>query len=198
MANTSGSNTPNSSNGKSSKGSSNNDSVTVFELIKIVFEYIAPRGDNNLRLRLAGLIVALILSKLCAAVIPIFYGAAVDALAPLNSESGISFSMSLLMLLIGGYALARVGETIFSELKEFLFIKFASKAVRIAALNAFEHLHKLSLQFHLERQTGGTSRSIDRGAKAMTLLLSTGIFEVVPLIVELFFYMWCAMGIIWI
>ena len=194
MANTSGSNSPNSSNGKSSKGNSNNDSVTVFELIKIVFEYIAPRGDNNLRLRLAGLIVALILSKLCAAVIPIFYGAAVDALAPLNSESGISFSMSLLMLLIGGYALARVGETIFSELKEFLFIKFASKAVRIAALNAFEHLHKLSLQFHLDRQTGGTSRSIDRGAKAMTLLLSTGIFEVVPLIVELFFI--C--GVLWV
>ena len=191
MANTSASN---SSNGKSSKGNSNNASVTVFELIKIVFEYIAPRGNNNLRLRLAGLIVALILSKLCAAVIPIFYGAAVDALAPLNSESGISFSMSLLMLLIGGYALARVGETIFSELKEFLFIKFASKAVRIAALNAFEHLHKLSLQFHLDRQTGGTSRSIDRGAKAMTLLLSTGIFEVVPLIVELFFI--C--GVLWV
>ena len=175
-------------------GISNNATVSIVELIKIIFEYITPRGDNKLRLRLAGLIVALILSKLCAAVIPIFYGAAVDALAPLNIESGISFSTSLLMLLIGGYALARVGETIFSELKEFLFIKFASKAVRVAALNAFEHLHKLSLQFHLDRQTGGTSRSIDRGAKAMTLLLSTGIFEVVPLIVELFFI--C--GVLWV
>ena len=175
-------------------GISNNATVSIVELIKIIFEYITPRGDNKLRLRLAGLIVALIFSKLCAAVIPIFYGAAVDALAPLNIESGISFSTSLLMLLIGGYALARVGETIFSELKEFLFIKFASKAVRVAALNAFEHLHKLSLQFHLDRQTGGTSRSIDRGAKAMTLLLSTGIFEVVPLIVELFFI--C--GVLWV
>ncbi len=175
-------------------GISKNATVSIVELIKIIFEYITPRGDNKLRLRLAGLIVALILSKLCAAVIPIFYGAAVDALAPLNIESGISFSTSLLMLLIGGYALARVGETIFSELKEFLFIKFASKAVRVAALNAFEHLHKLSLQFHLDRQTGGTSRSIDRGAKAMTLLLSTGIFEVVPLIVELFFI--C--GVLWV
>ena len=90
-------------------GISNNATVSIVELIKIIFEYITPRGDNKLRLRLAGLIVALILSKLCAAVIPIFYGAAVDALAPLNIESGISFSTSLLMLLIGGYALARVG-----------------------------------------------------------------------------------------
>ena len=186
MANTSASNL--------SKGNSNNASVTIFELLKIVFGYIAPRGNNNLRIRLIGLILALILSKLCAAVIPIFYGAAVDALAPQNIESSISFSMGLLMLLVGGYALARVGETIFSELKEYLFIKFTSKAVRVAALNAFEHLHKLSLQFHLDRQTGATTRSIDRGAKAMTLLLSTGIFEVVPLIVELFFI--C--GVLWV
>ena len=168
--------------------------ISFYELLSIVLNYISPRGDKKLRLRLIGLIVALILSKICAALIPIFYGAAVDALAPLNIEAGISFSMGLLMILIGGYAIARVGETIFAELKEFLFIKFASKAVRLAALNAFDHLHKLSLQFHLDRQTGGTSRSIDRGAKAMTLLLSTGIFEVVPLIVELFFI--C--GVLWV
>ena len=177
-----------------SKEAAKKNFISFYELLYIVLNYISPRGDKNLRLRLIGLIVALILSKICAALIPIFYGAAVDALAPLNIEAGISFSMGLLMILIGGYAIARVGETIFAELKEFLFIKFASKAVRLAALNAFNHLHKLSLQFHLDRQTGGTSRSIDRGAKAMTLLLSTGIFEVVPLIVELFFI--C--GVLWV
>lgn len=168
--------------------------ISFFELLSTVFNYIAPRGNTKLRLRLAGLISALLLSKLCAAVIPIFYGAAVDAVSLFDIESGLNFSMGLLILLIGGYAIARVGETAFSELKEFLFIKFASKAVRLAALNAFNHLHKLSLQFHLDRQTGGTSRSIDRGAKAMTQLLSTGVFEVFPLIVELFFI--C--GILWV
>ncbi len=172
----------------------NKASISFRELITIVFNYIAPKGDNKLRLRLAGLIIALLLSKLCAAIIPIFYGSAVDAVSVFDLGSGLNFSIGLLLLLIGGYAIARVGETVFSELKEFLFIKFASKAVRLAALNAFNHLHKLSLQFHLDRQTGGTSRSIDRGAKAMTQLLSTGIFEVVPLIVELFFI--C--GILWV
>ncbi|MBT5574513.1 MAG: ABC transporter ATP-binding protein/permease [Alphaproteobacteria bacterium] len=167
--------------------------TSLSEIARLVYEYIAPKGDNNLRIRLASLIIALVISKLCAAVIPILYGASVDLLAPLNLDNGIGFSMSLLMLLVGGYALARVGETVFSELKEFLFVKFASKAVRMAALNAFEHLHKLSLQFHLDRQTGGTSRSIDRGAKAMTLLLSTGVFEVIPLFVELIFIS----GVLW-
>mgnify|MGYP003331370087 CR=1 FL=1 len=64
----------------------------------------------------------------------------------------------------------------------------------LKVLHCIVHYLKLSLQFHLDRQTGGTSRSIDRGAKAMTLLLSTGIFEVVPLIVELFFI--C--GVLWV
>ncbi len=183
----------NSPSSNSSMSAANEESISFYELLSIVFNYIAPKGDNSLRLRLVGLITSLVLSKLCAAVIPIFYGAAVDSVSLFDIENGANFSIDLLLLLIGAYALARVGETVFAELKEFLFIKFASKAVRLAALKAFEHLHKLSLQFHLDRQTGGTSRSVDRGAKAMTVLLSTGIFEVVPLFVELVFI--C--GILW-
>ncbi len=183
----------NSPSSNSSMSAANEESISFFELLSIVFNYIAPKGDNSLRLRLVGLITSLVLSKLCAAVIPIFYGAAVDSVSLFDIENRTNFSIDLLLLLIGAYALARVGETVFAELKEFLFIKFASKAVRLAALKAFEHLHKLSLQFHLDRQTGGTSRSVDRGAKAMTVLLSTGIFEVVPLFVELVFI--C--GILW-
>ena len=110
----------NSSSFAYSKEAAKKNFISFYELLSIVLNYISPRGDKKLRLRLIGLIVALILSKICAALIPIFYGAAVDALAPLNIEAGISFSMGLLMILIGGYAIARVGETIEQLWKQIL------------------------------------------------------------------------------
>ena len=72
--------------------------ISFYELLSIVFNYIAPRGNAKLRLRLAGLISALLLSKLCAAIIPIFYGASVDAVSQFDIESGLNFSMGLLIL----------------------------------------------------------------------------------------------------
>ena len=120
------------------------------------------------------------------------YGAAVDLV---NGDSG--FAMSALMFLVGGYALARLGQQVFSEAKQYLFAKVAQRAVRGAALNAFRYLHKLSLQFHMDRQTGGMTRAIDRGAKGIEFLLTIAFFEVLPLFVEVAFVsiiMWHLFG----
>ena len=91
--------------------------------------------------------------------------------------------MGILIALVGGYMLVRFGEQAFEELKEFLFARVIQRAVRGAAIAAFRHVHQLSLKFHLDRQTGGLGRSIDRGAKAVQQLLGTGI-EVIPLFIE--------------
>ena len=101
------------------------------------------------------------------------------------------------MFLVGGYALARLGQQVFSEAKQYLFAKVAQRAVRGAALNAFRYLHKLSLQFHMDRQTGGMTRAIDRGAKGIEFLLTIAFFEVLPLFVEVVFVsiiMWHLFG----
>ena len=78
-----------------------------------------------------------------------------------------------------------MGQVFFDEAKEFVFARVAQRAVRGAALKAFKHMHNLSLTFHLNRQTGGLTRAIDRGAKGIEFLLRFTVFEIVPVLVEL-------------
>ena len=150
--------------------------------------YVVPRGDNKIRMRIGAAFACLVAAKGSNMVTPLLYGAAVDLV---NGESG--FAMSALLFLVGGYALARLGQQIFAEAKQYLFAKVAQRAVRGAALHAFRYLHKLSLQFHLDRQTGGMTRAIDRGAKGIEFLLTIAFFEVLPLFVEVIF----VSGIMW-
>ena len=161
-------------------------------LLRALMHYTAPRGDNKIRVRIGAAFACLIVAKSSNMVTPLLYGAAVDLV---NGDSG--FAMSALMFLVGGYALARLGQQVFSEAKQYLFAKVAQRAVRGAALNAFRYLHKLSLQFHMDRQTGGITRAIDRGAKGIEFLLTIAFFEVLPLFVEVVFVsiiMWHLFG----
>lgn len=161
-------------------------------LLRALMHYTAPRGDNKIRVRIGAAFACLIVAKSSNMVTPLLYGAAVDLV---NGDSG--FAMSALMFLVGGYALARLGQQVFSEAKQYLFAKVAQRAVRGAALNAFRYLHKLSLQFHMDRQTGGMTRAIDRGAKGIEFLLTIAFFEVLPLFVEVVFVsiiMWHLFG----
>ncbi|MGB1900469.1 MAG: ABCB family ABC transporter ATP-binding protein/permease, partial [Candidatus Puniceispirillaceae bacterium] len=161
-------------------------------LLRALMHYTAPRGDNKIRVRIGAAFVCLVAAKSSNMVTPLLYGAAVDLV---NGDSG--FAMSALMFLVGGYALARLGQQVFSEAKQYLFAKVAQRAVRGAALNAFRYLHQLSLQFHMDRQTGGMTRAIDRGAKGIEFLLTIAFFEVLPLFVEVAFVsiiMWHLFG----
>ena len=161
-------------------------------LLRSLMHYTAPCGDNKIRVRIAAAFGCLVAAKGSNMITPLLYGAAVDLV---NGESG--FAMSALMYLVGGYALARLGQQIFSEAKQYLFAKVAQRAVRGAALHAFRYLHRLSLQFHMDRQTGGMTRAIDRGAKGIEFLLTIAFFEVLPLFVEVAFVsiiMWHLFG----
>ena len=151
-------------------------------LLGELMRYTAPRGNRRIRLRIAAAFGCLVASKGANMLTPLLYGAAVDLV---NGSSG--FAMKALVFLVGGYALARLGQQIFAEAKQYLFAKVAQRAVRGAAMHAFQYLHSLSLNFHMDRQTGGMTRAIDRGAKGIEFMLTIAFFEVLPLFVEVVF-----------
>ena len=161
-------------------------------LLGELWRYTAPRGDWRVRGRIAAAFSALVAARGSNIITPLMYGAAVDLV---NQEAG--FSLKILLLIIAGYALSRLGQQVFSEAKQYLFAAVAQRAVRGAAIRCFEYLHRLSLQFHLDRQTGGLTRAIDRGAKGIEFLLTIVFFEVLPLFVEVILVsiiMWAMFG----
>jgi ABC-type transport system involved in Fe-S cluster assembly fused permease/ATPase subunit len=124
--------------------------------------------------------------------VPIFYRDAIDAL---DMEQG-SAALALPVGLILAYGAARLLSLAFGELRDALFAKVGQRAIRTIALQVFRHLHALSLGFHLSRQTGGLSRSIERGTKAIETLLRFSIFSIVPTVLELalvFVILWRAL-----
>ena len=151
-------------------------------LAKELYDYTAPKGDKVVRARIAAAFLCLVAAKLSNLVTPLLYGASVDLV---NGEDG--FSLTILWFILGGYAVARLGQQIFSEAKQYLFARVAQRAVRGAAMQAFRHLHKLSLRFHLDRQTGGMTRAVERGAKGVEFLLTMATFEILPLLIEVIF-----------
>ena len=162
------------------------------ELLWEIARYAAPRGNRSIRNRIVGAFLCLVLAKASNIVTPFLYGWSVDLV---NGDNG--FSMMVLWYLLGAYALSRLGQQIFSEAKEYLFSRVAQRAVRAAAMTAFTHLHGLSMRFHLDRQTGGLTRAIERGAKGMEFLMTSAAFEVVPLLVEVVFVsalLWALFG----
>ncbi|MCO5411563.1 ABCB family ABC transporter ATP-binding protein/permease [Ralstonia mojiangensis] len=94
---------------------------------------------------------------------------------------------ALLIVPVGiiiGYGLLRLSTSLFSELREILFAKVTESSVRTLALQVFRHLHALSLRFHLERQTGGMSRDIERGTRGIQSLISYSLYSILPTLVE--------------
>ena len=93
--------------------------------------------------------------------------------------------LTALVAILLFYGLARMADRTFLELREFFFARVAQRAMRVIALSTFRHLHRLSLRFHLDRQTGGLSRAIERGVKGIEFVLSFMLFNIVPTIIEI-------------
>lgn len=151
-------------------------------LAQELYDFTAPKGDTKVRARIMLAFVCLVAAKLSNLITPLLYGASVDLV---NGEDG--FSLTILWFILGAYAAARLGQQIFAEAKQYLFARVAQRAVRGAAMQAFRHLHKLSLKFHLDRQTGGMTRAVERGAKGVEFLLTMATFEILPLLIEVLF-----------
>ncbi|WP_119461332.1 ABCB family ABC transporter ATP-binding protein/permease [Rhodospirillaceae bacterium SYSU D60014] len=139
-----------------------------------------PKGDWELRTRVVIALVFLVLAKLATVYTPIFFKGMVDAL---SAEGAAALVVPVGLLL--AYGLARVMSQTFAELRDGVFAKVAQRAIRRVALATFNHLHHLSLRFHLDRQTGGLSRAVERGAKGIEFLLFFVLFNVLPTILEI-------------
>jgi len=120
----------------------------------------------------------LVAAKLANVAVPLILKEIVDALDPQTAILAVPFA------LLAAYGMLRFSTTLFAELRDVLFVRVTQRAIRRVALEVFRHLHSLSLRFHLERQTGGVSRDIERGTNGISTLLSYMLFSIVPVILE--------------
>ena len=149
-----------------------------FDTVRSLLPYLWPRGDRGAHVRVVAAVIFLVLSKIATVYIPIVYSQAVDALAPKDNVLVIP------MALILAYAALRVASAGFGELRDAVFASVQQATVRKVALQTFKHLHRLSLRFHLDRQTGGLSRSIERGTGGIESVLRLAVFNIVPTLLE--------------
>jgi len=150
-----------------------------------------PKDAPGLRLRVAWSMVFLALAKAATVAVPVILKFAVDALTQSETGTGTgvtpaaTLAIAVPIGLLIAYGAARTLVVVFKELQSAVFTKVAERAIRNAGLRTFRHLHRLALRFHLERQTGGLSRVIERGTKGIEYLLRMMLFNIVPTIVEL-------------
>ncbi len=124
-------------------------------------------------------ISCLIAAKLANVAVPIVFKSMIDDL------SNAHLSIALPTMLLALYGALRFSNSLFTELREILFARVTQQAVRRIALEVFRHLHALSLRFHLERQTGGVSRDIERGSRSISSLISYTLYSILPTLVEI-------------
>jgi ATP-binding cassette, subfamily B, heavy metal transporter len=144
--------------------------------------YLWPKGRVEIRVRVLAALVLLVGAKLATIVIPLFYKQAVDAL---SGAGGAEIALSVAVGFVLAYGGARVVSQVFTELREIVFARVAHQAMHQVALETFQHLHRLSLRFHLDRQTGGLNRAIERGTAGIENLLHFMLFQIVPTILEI-------------
>jgi ATP-binding cassette subfamily B protein len=149
--------------------------------IQKVGPYLWPKDMPWVRRRVVLAMVLLLLGKLVSVVTPMFYKEAVDSLA----TQGVSPLAIGAIGLTVAYGLARLMTVGFQQLRDAVFARVGQRALRMLALETFEHIHKLSMRYHITRKTGGLSRIIERGVKGVDFLLRFMLFSIGPLILEL-------------
>lgn len=157
------------------------------QALRILLPYLWPKGEWDLRLRVVLSVACLIIAKVANVYVPILFKHMVDdlgAIAGGAATAGVAVAGVSLGLLLA-YGLARVMSQAFAEFRDGIFAKVAQRSIRKVALSTFRHLHALSLKFHLERQTGGLNRAIERGAKGIEFLLFFILFNVLPTLIEI-------------
>ncbi|MDA9106285.1 ABC transporter ATP-binding protein/permease [Candidatus Pelagibacter sp.] len=151
---------------------------------KLLLPYLWPKKRKDLRIRVSFAVVALVLAKIASVSTPLVLGSAVNSLTELSS--GINLFMLVPIALIVGYGVTTIIAFTFVQVRDALFSKVSQHSIRQISLNMFKHLHALSLQFHLDRQTGALAKYIDRGTKGIDFLLRYVLFNVLPTFFEIF------------
>lgn len=150
-----------------------------WRIVKTLSKHLWPHGRSDLKIRVFLSVIALILAKIIGVVVPFFFKYTVDALS-LEKEP-----LFWPLMFIAIYGALKIFSQFFSELRDYLFINVSGYAQRTLALDVFKHLHALSLEYHLDRQTGGLSRIIERGVRGIQFVLSFILFNILPTLFEL-------------
>ena len=153
-----------------------------WETLRSFAPYLWPAGRADLKARVVIALILLVASKAVTVAVPFLYRDATNILSP-KSTAGAAVAVPI--ALIVAYGAGRILMVVLGQLRDGIFAKVSQNAVRALALKTFRHLHALSLRFHLDRRTGGLSRVIERGTKAIDLLLRFSLFNIIPTIIEL-------------
>lgn len=157
-----------------------------FQTLRNLAPYLWPRNETGLRVRVVLALIFLVCAKVANVYVPMAYARAVDALTPhATAAGGMAAIAAVPVALVLGYGLLRVASSLFAELRDAIFVKVQARAARRIALQVFQHLHALSLRFHLDRQTGGLSRVIERGTRGINFVLDFMLFNIIPTIFEI-------------
>ncbi len=160
-----------------------NKNSTIFNTFKLLLPFIWPRSRKDLKIRVIFAGLSMILAKVASVYTPLILGNAVDSLNELSNGTNLLLYVPIAIII--SYGIVRIASFALNEIRDALFSKVSQNAIRRVSLKVFKHLHFLSLDFHLSRQTGGLNRYIDRGTKGIDFLLRYVLFNVVPTFVEL-------------
>ncbi|MEC4727246.1 ABC transporter ATP-binding protein/permease [Shewanella sp. D64] len=147
-----------------------------WQVLKLLWPYLL-----EYKKRVALALISLIIAKVASVSLPFVLKSLVDTLTQASPEQLISVPISLVV----AYGALRLLNTLISEVRDTLFGRVTERAIRRLGLSVFQHLHRLDLEFHLERRTGGLSRDIERGTSGVNFLMRFMVFNIVPTILEI-------------
>ena len=148
-----------------------------WQVVKNLLPYLSAY-----KARIIFTIICLVAAKAANLGVPILLKQIVDAMSIQSIPKAL---LVVPVSLIVAYGLLRLSASLFSELRELIFSKVTEQAVRQVGLQVFNHLHALSLRFHLSRQTGGMTRDIERGTRGIQSLISFSLYSIIPTLIEL-------------
>src|SRR5437660_8728169 len=164
--------------------------ASLFAIMRGLWPYIWPADRRDLKLRVAEAIVLLLAAKLAISAVPFTFKWATDALAgqgsaPVAPSSWLLWALAAPITMTIAYGGTRILMAMLTQMRDGIFDQVAMNAVRRLAYRTFEHMHQLSLRFHLERKTGGLTRVLERGRNAIETIVRMVIMQLVPTVIEL-------------
>ena len=163
---------------------------SLLAIMRGLWPYIWPADRRDLQLRVAAAMLLLLAAKLATIAVPFTFKWATDALtgegtAPVAPDAWLVWALAAPIVMTIAYGGMRILMAVLTQARDGVFAKVAMNAVRRLAYRTFEHMHELSLRFHLERKTGGLTRVLERGRNAIETIVRMVIMQLVPTIIEL-------------
>jgi ATP-binding cassette subfamily B protein len=166
--------------------------ASLVRTVILLWPYIWPSDRRDLKLRVWTTMLLLLVAKIATMAVPFTFKWATDALtgqgsAPVAPSSWLAWAIAAPVAMTVAYGMTRILMAVLTQARDGLFAKVAMQAVRRLAYMVFEHMHRLSLRFHLERKTGGLTRVLERGRNAIETIVRMVIMQLVPTVIELTF-----------